>query len=198
MSGFYIPDRGPLDVYNKPWSSIHYLDKRTYEELKENNVDPLSFYDHQNNLSELTKGKMHILTRTCYEKLITHSAGLCKKSVLQEYCKLNEEEIEHILSDVEGYLRSNEDLEYLSIEDIGKCYEIVPHIHNGVTDLLVVVSEGFLNKVTRTKEDLLEYFLTVLRHGYESGLKIDETILLEYLRLKMSDNHFDLVQYRLN
>ena len=187
------------DGYNqKPMSVVHYVDRRTYNELTDNGMDPLCFYEKNNGLSGLTEAKMFVTHQECYEKLTPHNCVSDKLIRLSQRCGLNHDEAEAVLTDVVSQLKETDGSGNYYLEGVGKCYEIIPHNRNGVTDLLVVVEVGFLNKVTKTKEDLLEYFLTVLRHGYESGLSIDRFILAEYLRLKTNDNHFNLVQYRLS
>lgn len=184
--------------------SVSYCTSRLYEDIISNGgtVEDVIQFRNSDKLSPLSKSILANINNTIVKSIFNPNIvlGLDVDLSLEDKLKLNKEEEKYSSEYALKYLLRDETSEsffddYTS--DSEKCYEIVIHPSDECIHILVIIKEGFLSDVTETKEVLLEFLLTVLRHGYSYGTKL-YYIVHEYLALKLSDSYFRLVENRLD
>lgn len=78
-----------------------------------------------------------------------------------------------------------------STKDVSLYYDIVS---NPRGDVFVVIKPGFISLVTENKTDLIQVVLNCLRLYKLSGNPLDEYLSRLYLRLRLSDDHFNVIR----
>lgn len=185
------------------FSYVQYFTRRFYEDIISNggSVEDVIGYESSDNVSPLSKVINSNIQGLIEDVLLNPYLGKYRgvRDSLKSLLSINKDEEAYAKDNAETFLFRDPNSDQLS-EVLGsseKCYEIVVHPVQDVVHILVLVEGGFLNDVTETKEVLLEFFLTVLRHGYLQGASCRE-YLHEYLASKLSDSYFKLVETRLD
>lgn len=195
----------------KKYSNLFFIPRGLYEDLMSSKVDLTTLAKHikspyNSNLKELSPLTLGVLKYfdvfVGFRLLSNTSHSLALKHICLDL-NLNFKEENYIDSHVKSLaLRDEEDVYPCTetdplTEESTKCYEILPLPDEKELLLLVIVEEGFLTDVIKSKVELKEFHLSLLKHCYDQGSNWFE-VMHEYLGLQMDSNHFNLVSNRLN
>lgn len=176
-------------------NSLFFLTRQTYKTFKELNIEITESLD-TDKVSDRLKAEIILLNNNILTSL------LLEKVLYEERVNLTRQELEGIRLDVSDYLlaessgekHNNCDHEHdessLSNCPLEKYYEITPLNTNSGTILLVVVDEGFLRKVTGSKESLSDFLSRVLDYMYSiKSLPTNiQHIVQNYLRINNNED----------
>lgn len=177
-------------------NSLFFLTRQTYKTFKELNIDINESLDTPK-VSDRLKTEIKLLNNKLLSGLLFSTLPYC-----EEMTSLTKQELEGIRLEVDDYLlaecsgeiRNNCNHEHAG-NDLSKCplekyYEITPLNTNYGTVLLVVVDEGFLRKVTGSKESFSEFLSCVLDYMYSiKPLPISiQRIVQNYLRINNNED----------
>lgn len=165
----------------------------------------LKGYETQEDLDFVRKA----ISPLTFHTLWTLNNVLCKALELSNACtqctsmSVTETEYTYIQHQVKTFLEncSEEDTPVqdsthgISEPKREKYCEIIPLVGSCNQDVLIVVEEGFFSKITKSKEALLEFFLTLLSYQYTSEAPLSP-LLKRYLSLKVNEGQLDLVKLR--
>lgn len=177
-------------------NSLFFLTRQTYKTFKELNIDINESLDTPK-VSDRLKTEIKLLNNKLLSGLLFSDFLYC-----EEMTSLTKQELEGICLEVDDYLlaecsgeiHNNCNHEHTG-NDLSKCplekyYEITPLNTNCGTILLVVVDEGFLRKVTGSKESFSEFLSCVLDYMYSiKSLPTNiQRVVQNYLRINNNED----------
>ncbi|QXN70460.1 putative major capsid protein [Bacillus phage vB_BspM_AgentSmith] len=172
-----------------------FLTRQTYRTFKDLNIDINESLDTRK-VSDRLKAEIRLLNNNVLSSL------LFDKILYDEFANLTKEELSGIRLEVNDYLLAecsgeihNNCSHDFNPESRSNCplekyYEITPLNTNSGTILLVVVDEGFLRKVTGSKESFSEFLSDILDYMYSiKSLPTNiQQIVQSYLRINNNED----------
>lgn len=192
---FFIDRLNYTQLLNKAYTHDH-LQKIFLTLKSEETPEDLAFV--RKAISPLTFHTFYVLNSVLCETLeLTNNCTVYPKMTVTDA------EYTYIQHQVKNFLEGRGEEED-TVEDSTRCIsdfnrekycEIIPLVGSCNQDVLIVVEEGFFSKITKSKEALLEFFLTLLSYQYTSEAPLSP-LLKRYLSLKVNEGQLDLVKLR--
>ena len=173
-----------------------FLTRQTYRTFKELNIDINESLDTPK-VSDRLKTEIKLLNNKLLSGLLFSTLPYCEDMTTltkQELEGIRLEVDDYLLAECSGEIHNNCNHEHTG-NDLSKCplekyYEITPLNTNCGTILLVVVDEGFLRKVTGSKESFSEFLSCVLDYMYSiKSLPTNiQRVVQNYLRINNNED----------
>lgn len=195
MNTVYYPDKtytsNEILANKKQYKTVYFVTKSLYDEVINRDFSNQDFLYVLNTFSaNKLQDKLSDLTY----KFIKFSNDYihCKvfetnKLVTKDEFGMSQKESLSIISELEMYLNNSDYTEGQ------KYYELkVLDEHS----LLAVVNQGFFEFITKSKMNLREFYLELLRVSYDSNSELDQ-LLFNYIKLGVYDSHYELLKSKI-
>ena len=180
-----------MSLTTKIQKNLYFVTKSLYNELISKDF---SDQDLLNVLNPFSAKKGHEKLSDLTFKSIKFSSGYIYSKAFDPNCFISKDQYDitpkeglNIVSELDLYLNN---FTYIGEQ---KYYELK------VLDdqsLLVIVNKGFLEFVAKSKINLREFYLDLLRAAYNSGTELD-MFLSKYIQLGLYDSHYELLKSKI-
>lgn len=170
---------------------LGFIDNTYFKSLSDKNTSIEDIYDYtrvyenrKESVSNLSLAYIEYLNKELFRILVNIDLGDCKNLV-------SSQERDYIKTKFKAEVLSPS-LDYIPQDNL--CYEIIP-VNND--KFLVVISKGFINYVTSTKENYKEFLLSCLR-AFDRFNCSTSAINKLYVNLLLNDKYLDLVKLKID
>lgn len=170
------------------YPAIGFIDKTYFKSLSDKNTtiediynSTYNSYNNNKNISDLTKSYLNYVNKEIFRIVLN--------IFLNEGSDTKTQETEYVKSKFKAEVLEQECVLY---PEDNLCYEIIP-VNND--KFLIVISKGFINYVTSTKENYKEFLLSCLR-AFDRFNCSTSVINKLYVNLLLNDKYLDLVKLR--